>query len=567
MQSEPPSSAATALRMPVDVRRFGWIRRLAADYAYNFARVAPFFAGDPSARDSWVEAISRAQAHPRRRDEVAAMLVAQQRRRDAPSPAIAAAERLREPRTVAIVTGQQAGLFGGPLFTLLKAITALKIAQHVGREYGVPASAVFWIDAEDHDWDEVRGCGVLDADLQFRTIQLAALPGAAETSVASVALDESIDRAIAELSGALAGTEFTSALLQQLRTAYRPGVGMADAFGRWLESVLGAHGLVVFDSSDPAAKPLASPVFERELQNPGRTAALAAEAGVALAASGYHAQVTPLAESVALFYLDHASSPLRAGPSTSLRAGGRRSIRRRGADLAVGDTTTTAEALLRELATKPASFSPNVLLRPVVQDTLLPTVCYVAGPSELSYLAQLHEVYRQFGVPMPLVVPRASATIIDAAGARFLTKYELPLEAFQPQDEAALNRLLEAQLPASVEKALDSAADAIREQMAAVVTSVPTIDPTLEGAARSTVARMEHDLATLRTKIIQAAKRRHETLRRQFIRVRDQAFPGGQPQERSVGFVYFLNQYGPALVDRIAAELPLGMGHHWVLTI
>ncbi len=550
MPSEPTTSA-TAVRIPVDVRRFAWIRRLAADYAYDFARVARFFSGDPSRPEAWVEAVARTQARTRDRRRVADVVAAQQRRRQAPAQAMAAADRLRDARTVAVVTGQQAGLFGGPLFTLLKALTALHLARQIGRDQGVPTAAIFWIDAEDHDWEEVRVCGVLDGDLQLRTVQLPPLSGARETSVASVVLDESIDAAVAALAEALSVTEFSAALVAQLRAAYRRGAGMADAFGRWLETVLGAHGLIVFDSSDPAAKPLAAPVFERELRHPGRTTELAAAAGAALVSSGYHAQVTPVADTVALFHLD----------------GGRRAIRRKGSELAVGDDGSSADALLRELAARPASFSPNVLLRPIVQDTLFPTACYVAGPSELSYLAQLRDVYREFGVPMPLVVPRASATIVDSAAARFLMKYDLPLEDFHRQDEAALNRLLEAQLPPTVETALDSAGDAVRDRMTSVMASVPTIDPTLEGAARSTLARMEHDLGTLRTKIIHAAKRRNETLHRQFIRLRAQAFPGGDPQERAIGFVYFLNQYGPALIDRLAAEFPFEMGHHWVITI
>src|SRR5205823_14803749 len=212
-------------------------------------------------------------------------------------------------------------------------------------------------------------------------------------------------------------------------------------------------------------------------------------------------------------------------------------------------------------------FSPNVLLRPVVQDTIFPTICYVAGPNELAYLGQLRGVYQHFGVPMPLMYPRATATLLDSAAVRFLTKYRLPLEALQAQDEAALNELLKAQIPAAVEEVFDTAARAIDEQMSKVVGAMPALDPTLEGAARSTLGRMQHDLQTLHAKMIQAAKRRDETLRRQFIHARALAFPGGHAQERSIGFASFLNQYGPALVERLDEELPLDMGRHWVVTI
>jgi uncharacterized protein YllA (UPF0747 family) len=150
---------------------------------------------------------------------------------------------------------------------------------------------------------------------------------------------------------------------------------------------------------------------------------------------------------------------------------------------------------------------------------------------------------------------------------RFVVKNDFPLENLRAQDEAALNQLLESQLPASVEASLEDAARVIIERMEALAEAVPQIDATLEGATRSTLGRMQDDLKKLHGKIIQAAKRKDETLRRQFQHAQAQAFPGGHPQERTIGFVYFLNKYGPALVDRLGEELTLDMGNHWVITI
>jgi uncharacterized protein YllA (UPF0747 family) len=191
----------------------------------------------------------------------------------------------------------------------------------------------------------------------------------------------------------------------------------------------------------------------------------------------------------------------------------------------------------------------------------------VASPNELAYLGQLRGVYEHFGVPMPLFYPRATATLLDSAALRFLTKYNMPLEALQAQDEAALNELLKTQIPQVVEDSFNQAAQAIETQMASFIQMIPTLDPTLEGAARSTLERMQRDLQTLHGKMIQAAKRRDETLRRQFIHARALAFPGGHAQERTIGFASFLNQYGPALVERLDEELPLDLGRHWIVTI
>jgi uncharacterized protein YllA (UPF0747 family) len=167
---------------------------------------------------------------------------------------------------------------------------------------------------------------------------------------------------------------------------------------------------------------------------------------------------------------------------------------------------------------------------------------------------------------MPLIYPRASVTLLDSASMRFLSKYDVPLEALRPQDESALNRLLESQLPPAVEHALREADAAVRDRMTALIESVAAIDPTLTGAAQTTLGRMEHDLHTLHNKIIHAAKKRDETLRRQFARAQAQAFPDGHPQERTLGIPFFLNRYGWSLITRLEAELPLETGKHWILT-
>ena len=538
------------MQTAVDIRRFSWIRRLASDYAYDFAALAPFFAGDPASPDAWRETIRRRHTHRHPPEAFVDALTVQLERREAPAEALAAAQRLRDSTAVAIVTGQQAGLFGGPLFTLLKAVTAIQLAEQITRDHEVQAVAVFWIDAEDHDWDEVGSCGVLDADLRRRSIALPPPAGAGHTPVAALRLDDNITTTLDQLEATLPPTEFTASLLTDLRRIYASGTGMTDAFGRLLEAVLGARGLVVFDSSDPAAKPFVGEVFAHEVRTAGRTAALAATAGAALVACGYHAQVTPQVNSVALFRMDGVREPIRYSANS----------------FTVGEADYATATLAAEVAAVPARFSPNVLLRPIVQDTLFPTIGYVAGPSELAYLAQLKDIYGHFNVPMPLMYPRATATIIDSAAARFLNRSGLPLEALQPQDEAALNRLLASQLPPGVERSLAEATRALQDRLAAVIDAVPAVDPTLEGAARSTLGRMERDLRTLHNKVLHAAKRRDETLRRQFGHARALAFPDGNPQERTLGFVYFLNRYGPPLVDQLAADLPLDPRHHWVIT-
>jgi bacillithiol biosynthesis cysteine-adding enzyme BshC len=437
------------------------------------------------------------------------------------------------------------------MYTLLKAITTIQLARRVESQQRVPVVPIFWADAEDHDWAEIASCTILDADFKPRTLTLDAPDGAGEQSVGRLPLDARLERTLSDLTSAIPATVFTESVLAGIHEAYRPGRTMTEALALWIEGVLGRSGLVVYESSDPGTKPMVSRIFSQELRTAGRTAALATAAGQALSAIGHAAQVEPQPDQPALFYLDEARTP----------------IRRDGDHFVIGNTPIAADDLIRQAEESPERFSPNVLLRSLVQDTIFPTACYVAGPSELAYLGQLGDVYNEFGVQRPLVYARATATIVDSAAARFLRRYPISFEAFQPQDESALNRMLQAQLPQSVEDAMRDASEALQRSMGRVVDALPDLDQTLSGAARTTLGKMQHDLDALRGKIIQAVKRRDETLRRQFTRVQTQAFPLGHPQERTLAVVYFLNQYGPGLVDRLLEELPLDMGQHWVIAV
>ena len=482
------------------------------------------------------------------------MLAAQQARRGAPPEAVDAAAALADPATVAVVTGQQAGLFGGPLFTLLKAITAVATAARLEREHGVRAVAVFWIEAEDHDWDEVRTAAVFDAEFVRRAVEAATPDGAgtAHDRVTRLAAGDrrhgrgAVRRAAADRVHAVAAGRARARVPPGLsaggvvRTTARAGARPARP-GRLRRvrsggQAAGGGPLRHASSSTPAAARSSPPVRARS-SSP--------------AATTCRSRRTPGA--AALFDLD----------------GGRHPIRKDGDAFVVGDDgRVTAEALLERARQRPETFSPNVLLRPLVQDTLFPTACYVAGPNELAYLAQLRGVYEAFGDP-------------DAAGAAAgerdagrCGRPALPRRAtrcrsrtLQAQDERALNALLKSLLPDEVEQSLASARAAIAEHMQAVIAAMPLVDPTLEGRARSALGKMEHELEGLGGKVLQAAKRRDETLRRQFTHAQAQAFPDGEPQERAIGCVSLPEPLRTGAGDPAARGDPVDGGQHWVVAV
>jgi bacillithiol biosynthesis cysteine-adding enzyme BshC len=270
-----------------------------------------------------------------------------------------------------------------------------------------------------------------------------------------------------------------------------------------------------------------------------------------MARLGHAPQIEPADDVVCLFYVDER---------------GRHPIRLRDGRFIVGEESRPTQALALEAAAHPERFSPNVLLRPLVQDTLFPTACYVAGPSELAYHAQLAPAYEAFAIPRPLLASRASATLLDSAGARFLDRSHVPLEALQPRDDAALNRLLEAQLPPEIESlfsGIDRQLEDATERLKPVAISV---DPTLAGTVDTTLVRARETFKHLQGKILQASKKKDDTLRRQFGRTRTLVFPNGAPQERVLNVSFFVNRYGPALFSRLLETLPAVADAHYVIT-
>jgi bacillithiol biosynthesis cysteine-adding enzyme BshC len=546
------ANAAAMLQESAALSGAPWVRPLVTAFTTQYPSVASLFAGNPADPRAWKETIARVQQSPRNRAALAAALTRQLEQRNAPASAREAAASLARPDTVAVVTGQQAGAFGGPLYSLLKAVTALQLAKRVREEHGTPAVTVFWVDAEDHDWEEVRTAHVLDRDFSLVDVAIDPPPGAGDRSVGALQLTEGVATAIDALERTLPPTEFTAEVITALRARYRAGETMAQAFAGWIDDLLGQHGLITFDASDASVKPLVAEVFRCELDHPSMTAKLAREAGDVMARLGHEPQVQPAEDGVALFYMDGA---------------GRRPVKRRNGEYVIGDTRRSPAELAGEATANPERFSPNVLLRPLVQDRLFPTICYVAGPAELAYQAQLGQVYRAFELEAPLLYPRASVTLLDSAAAKFLERSHLPIESLAVQDDSVLNKLLEQHLPPDIERAVAEIERVVGTESARLRQAVGTVDPTLAGAVDTTADRVRDTLKHLHNKIVQASKRKDDTLRRQFARTRALTFPGGQPQQRVLNIAFFANRYGLTIADRLIDVLPLRTDRHYLVTL
>lgn len=539
-------------QIPADA---GGYNDLFLDYCTDFARVARFFPSDFRRDASYEEIIAGRPFPAADRDALAAVMQEQNRAFGASTATFERIALLRKPGTFAVVTGQQVGLFGGPLYTLLKTVTAVRLAARLKAAF--PANdfvPVFWLEGEDHDFAEMNNASIPDAE--GASVRLEYLPGGVmpERNVGAVgemAFDDHIARPFEVLQAALPATEFTPDLLKRLAHHYAAGKTFNQAFAGWMHEIFREQGIVVFSANDPAVKKRLSPLFLRELAEYPEVSRLIISRSAELE-QDYHAQIKPKSVNLFMFH-----------------KGGRYLIEPREHDFSLKGTRhfVPKEEMLRLAAHQPELFSPNVALRPVAQDMLLPTIAYVAGPAEVAYHAQLGPVYRHCGVTQPVVYPRASASFVPERTLRLLEKYQTTVAELIRDIDAVTASAAEQVSEVKLDPLFGHAQERLREVVGELRFALKEVDPTLIGPVDGVDAKIQQNLAVLKEKAVAAQKRSHETAVRQLERAHAALLPGGTLQERSVNAVWFLNRFGPAFVSRLLGELEIGAEGHQLLSV
>ena len=543
----PDAPPLVARRLPFD--RLDGFPELFRRYVEGDEAALRFFAHDFRDAAAQAEAVRAAAALDRDRATLADVL-AEQNEAWGNLDAVVRAniDGLRNPESAVVVTGQQLGLFGGPLYTVYKAVTAVQLARQTAEETGRPVVPVFWLAGEDHDFDEVRSTLVLSGNDPLR---IALPPSDDRMPVGRRVLGDEITEAVAALEAALRPTEFTPTLLDAVRAAYRPGATMRDAFAGLMRALFAGSGLVFISSDDARLKRLAAPVFRQEIERHAETferlKATSNEVGEA-----FHTQVTPLPVNLFLMEDEGRYTLDPDGDGFALRGLDRRYSR---ADL------------LALLDAEPERFSPNVVLRPILEDRLLPTAAYVAGPGEASYYAQLRGVYDIFGVPMPLVYPRASVTLVESKVQKVLDRYDLTVADLDGDLEPLHRRLVLALSEHDVEGAFGAATRALHEAMNALKPVAADVDATLAKSADATRAALQKELAAFQDRVVRAEKRNHDVVRDQLDKAQAGLYPTGKLQERTLSALYFVNKYGLDLVARWLGGLDLDTTAHQVIEL
>jgi bacillithiol biosynthesis cysteine-adding enzyme BshC len=440
--------------------------------------------------------------------------------------------RFAQPGTVAVVTGQQVGLFSGPAYTIYKALTAACIARTLS-ERGTPAVPVFWMATEDHDFAEVNHAWVFDAER--RPVRLKTHTPASGKPAGTYHLDQS---PIGELRAALAGFPHAEEVVAAVADAYKPGVTMGAGFRALLLKLLERVGVLVLDPLDPAIREIGAPLIQDAVTAaPELKAALLARGGE-LAAAGYHAQVL-VEEKTSLFFL------LAHGERTTLRL---------------------KDSECATLANRAEAVSPNALLRPVWQDFMLPTVAYVGGPGELAYFAQSAVLYDRLLGRMPMVTPRGGFTLLDARSEKLLARFGLALPDVMVHAEALRKRIARTLVPDSLGTRFGEVSSEAGRLLDALASELQGFDPTLADATAKSRAKVLYQFERLRRKAEREALRRDTRATADTAYLRGLLYPEGHMQERLHSILPFLAQYGLDLVDRLYAQVRPECPDHRVMT-
>ncbi len=445
-----------------------------------------------------------------------------------------------------IVTGQQVGLFGGPLLSLLKAASALSLAKQV-EALGVECVPIFWMATEDHDLAEVNKALLLTQDLQQAPFT-APTSGQEGAPVAAIRFSEGTNEQVAQAAGLLG----ESLAADYLRDSYREGETFSNAYARLYARIFAEHGLILLDPADAELHRLAKPLFLDAIRRVAELDDALLARNRELQAGNYHEQVKVTAESTPLF---------------ALVEGVRVPIHRSNGGFKIGRESLTSDELLARIEAHPDQFNANVLLRPVLQDYWLPTLAYFGGPAEIAYFAQLGVVYEKLLGRITPVLSRLSATLIEPRIAKLLEKYDVQLTQLFHGEYELRDCLAAASLPPELNHDFDAARAAVQQALSRVTASLQKLDPTLVDAAGIASSKMQYQVSRLQKRAAAAELRRTEILSRHAAQIENSLYPHKTLQEREIAGIYFYAKYGPPLIDRLIELANARCPEHKVLVL
>ncbi|HEX3543509.1 MAG TPA: bacillithiol biosynthesis cysteine-adding enzyme BshC [Candidatus Acidoferrum sp.] len=510
--------------------------KLFLEYLNNFSKVQAFYAHPP--KMSSVTAVARDLNFPQeRRTAVVASLRAQNAALGA-SPAVSGNLDRLEKGAVAVVSGQQVGLFSGPAYSFYKALSAIQLAYELTRS-GTEAVPVFWMATEDHDVDEVRHVSWFQDGL-LRRFELPS-PGEQDAGrpVGKLLLGPQIDEHVHDAAELLA-KQGSVLLAQFLNESYNRSETYGSAFGKLFARLFSQQGLILLDPLDPALHRVAAPIYRQAIEHRDVLNEKLLKRGKELEAAGFSAQVKVTAKSTLLFYMGNQYGD-KAQPD-----GVRKPIATAGnGKFQAGEMQWNTAELSKAIESAPEDFSPSALLRAVVQDYLLPTVAYIGGAAEIAYFAQSEVVYRHVLERMPVILPRPDFTLVDVKAAKLLDAYKLKVEDIWAGSQEVRRRMELASVPKDLSRDFDRNHKQLMKMLDQLHGQLKKLDPTLQGAVETARKKIEYQIDKLRRKTGRAQDGKATLLAVYEDFLEQMLYPHKVLQSRELCLLPFLARWGP----------------------
>jgi bacillithiol biosynthesis cysteine-adding enzyme BshC len=511
--------------------------KLFLEYLNNFSKVQAFYAHAP--KISSVTAVARELDIPKERRSAVTTILRAQNAAFGAGPAVFENLDRLEKGAVAIVSGQQVGLFSGPAYSFYKALSAIQVANELTRS-GIEAVPVFWMATEDHDVDEVRHVSWFQEG-QLKRFELAA-PAEQDAGrpVGKILLGPQIDEQVHEAAELLV-KQGSVLLAQFLKESYNRGETYGSAFAKLFAKLFSQQGLILLDPLDPALHRIAAPVYRQAIENRDALNEKLLRRGKELEAAGFSAQVKVTAKSTLLFYMGN-----QCGDNTQANDGVRKAIAANGhGKFEAGEKQWATADLLKAIENTPEDFSPGALLRAVVQDYLLPTVAYIGGAAEIAYFAQSEVVYKHVLRRMPVILSRPDFTLVDTKAAKLLRAYKLSVEDIWTGSQEVRRRMELASVPKDLSRDFDRNHRQVVKMLDQLHEQLKKLDPTLQGAVETARKKIEYQIDKLRRKTGRAQDAKATLLAVYENFLEQLLYPHKVLQSRELCLLPFLARWGP----------------------
>ncbi len=461
-------------------------------------------------------------------------------------------EKLKAPGSVAVFSGQQAVLFGGPLLIMIKALTLVKSAAELSQKLQRPVVPIFWIAGDDHDFDEANHTLVLNKQTEGITVSYNTRPvEELPTSELILSNTEELNRAKTQYQEALGESEFTGGLYTLIGSSYQVGETIVSAFGKLMAGLTAEFGLVLFNPGDAEVKRLAAKFFQKIVENQDILHETTSRTNSQILQSGYHLQVEKSDSATHLFYnLD-----------------GRKPVLRDGDKFKVADKVYSKDELLKLIEKIPEKFSPDVLTRPVFQSFLFPVVSQRGGPAEIAYLAQSGGFFELFNLPAPFYQSRPSGTFIEKHFEKMMNEYKISFEELTGDIEQVVNSVMTKSFPVNLEVDFAKLKNQIAKEFDSFKAAEVKFDPALKDFSEQTFGKIDFDLKNLEAKVFASHKKKSQDVRNRIYRLWHALFPNRGLQERSVNIGYFISKYGFEFINFMHNQIDINEKYHQLISM